>query len=318
MDQRRGLLPRRQTRPYGIGGHADYVLSVAFPPDGRTLLTASDDNTVQLWDAATGDSIRTFSGLTGPIAFSQDGSRILTGRKDERAILCDLATGAELQSFIGHADDITSVAFSPDGLKVYTGSLDKTVRRWNAATGICEWTFTGYTFAITSLDISSDGNLLVTGSMDGLAKLWPVAGGPEIRNFAGGAGSVRSVAFSPDDAKIVTGSTDYTAMLWDTGVRAPTRLLPEPAREKPVFRVTRPNGSTLRVSSNALSWAGESTFAIYSLSGKALARLSPLPHRRDNLAEYTLPRPLPRGTYLFRCEQAERIVTGAFTLVEGN
>src|SRR5208283_3938953 len=72
------------------------VLSVAFSPDGRYVLTGSEDKTARLWDAATGQQIRTFE---------------------------------------GHKDEVTSVAFSPDGQFVLTGSWDTTTHLWDAASG---------------------------------------------------------------------------------------------------------------------------------------------------------------------------------------
>ncbi|KAF9465839.1 hypothetical protein BDZ94DRAFT_1306882 [Collybia nuda] len=76
-------------------GHAKYVLSVAFSPDGTKIVSVSDDMTIRLWDAATGKSI---------------GS-----------------------PFEGHTDTIISVAFSPDGTQVVSGSDDNTIRLWDAA-----------------------------------------------------------------------------------------------------------------------------------------------------------------------------------------
>jgi len=194
------------------------VTSVAFSPEGRYLLTGSDDHQARLWEAATGKLVRLFAGHTGAVdsvAFSPDGQYVLTGSEDKTARLWEAATGREVSEFVGHADFVLSVAFSPDGQYVLTGSFDNTARLWETTTGREVRRFTGHADALFSVAVSPDGQYVLTGSRDKTARLWEAATGREVRPFTGHTGPVVSVAFSPDSRYVLTGSLDNTARLWE-------------------------------------------------------------------------------------------------------
>jgi WD40 repeat protein len=171
-----------------------------------------------LWDAETGQEIRSFRGHTLPVysvAFSPDGTRVLTGSEDGTAKLWDVETGQEISTFRGHMSIVTSVAFSPDGTLVLTGSGDRTAKLCDAETGQEIRTFLGHWSGVSSVAFSPDGTRVLTGGYDSTAKLWEAELGQEIRTFRGHTSGVYSVAFSPDGTQILTGSRDSTAKLWD-------------------------------------------------------------------------------------------------------
>ena len=71
-----------------LKGHTDGINSVAFSPDGKTVLTGSDDNTACLWNVTTGELLQVLRGHTGSIssvAFSADGKTLITGSRDSTA-----------------------------------------------------------------------------------------------------------------------------------------------------------------------------------------------------------------------------------------
>jgi hypothetical protein len=161
---------------------------VGFSPDGRRLVSGSWDNTLRLWDAATGKPI-----------------------------------GPPLQ---GHTNSVLSVAFSPDGRRIVSGSVDNTLRLWDAATGKpIGPPLQGHTSWVYSVAFSPDGRRLVSGSWDNTLRLWDAATGKPIGPpLQGHTNYVRSVAFSPDGRRIVSGSTDTTLRLWDATPASHLRL----------------------------------------------------------------------------------------------
>jgi WD40 repeat protein len=118
--------------------HSSSISSVKFSPDGKHALTGSWDNTLRLWQANTGTSIRVFEGHTKAVtavAFSPSGRYALSGSKDNTVRLWEVATGRQIRNFKGHTESITSVAFGPDAKSVLSGSDDGSVRLWDIATG---------------------------------------------------------------------------------------------------------------------------------------------------------------------------------------
>jgi len=202
-----------------LRGHTRSITSVSWSPDGTKVLTGSRDRTAKIWDAATGDFLKTLSGHTWRImsvSWSPDGRFIVTGSDDRTAKIWDAATGECLKILRGHSDGIRSVSWSPDGSKVLTGSWDGTARIWNAATGECLQTLSGHTGWIMSVSWSPDGTKVLTGSFDNTARIWDAATGECLKILSGHTRWIISVSWSPDGSKVLTGSQDRTARIWNS------------------------------------------------------------------------------------------------------
>jgi WD40 repeat protein len=115
-----------------------WFFSIAFSPDGKTLLTAGRDGTARLWDADTGLPVQTIQVHRDSIfcaSFSPDGRRVATAGTDKAIKTWEVGSGRQLQTFAGHRDYVLHIAFSPDGSLLASVSHDKTIRLWDADTG---------------------------------------------------------------------------------------------------------------------------------------------------------------------------------------
>ena len=189
-----------------------------FPPDGTTLASGGADETVRLWDVASGQEKTTLQGHIGSVesvSFSPDGTTLASGGADETVRLWDVASGQEKTTLQGHIGSVFSVSFSPDGTTLASGGADETVRLWDVASGQEKATLQGHTEGVESVSFSPDGTTLASGSEDQTVRLWDVASGQERANLQGHTGDVRSVSYSPDGTTLASGSEDQTVRLWD-------------------------------------------------------------------------------------------------------
>ncbi|MCA9945165.1 MAG: protein kinase, partial [Anaerolineales bacterium] len=198
-------------------GHEGAIWGTKFTPDGRSILTASEDGTVRLWNAQTGEEFRRFIGHEANVNnanVSSDGRLIVSASSDGTARIWDIATGAELRRITGLSGAGWSAEFSPDGQRVAIPD-SQTIKMWDVATGELVREFVGHTAESTFTVFSSDGRYLVSVSGDATARLWDVATGAEIRQFVGHTGWVGGADFSPDDRYLITTGEDGIARIWD-------------------------------------------------------------------------------------------------------
>ncbi|MGI2906171.1 trypsin-like peptidase domain-containing protein [Tolypothrix sp. VBCCA 56010] len=199
------------------------VYSVAFSPDGKTLASGSRDETIKIWNLATGQVIRTLNRHSPAysVAFSPDGRTLASSGYDTTIKIWNLATGQVIRTLNGHSAAVGSVAISPDGRTLASGSVaggsdDKTIKIWNLATWQVIHTLNGHSnSSVFSVAFSPDGRTLASGGNDATIEIWNLATGQVIRTLNGHSDSVNSVAISPDGRTLASGSYDKTIKIWN-------------------------------------------------------------------------------------------------------
>jgi WD40 repeat protein len=234
--------------------HRGSVFSVAFSPDGKTLLTGgpSATNEAHLWDVATGRRLQSFQtrGVVRSVAFAPDGKRVALGSSWEedgegksRVSLWDVTTAKEVVVLKGSLQGGSILALSPDGKILATAGREEkgkdslpVIQLWDPATGKERQILRGHKSYINFLTFSPDGKTLAAASGGfgwgaNEVVLWDVSSGKQ-RLSLPRALPVRSLAFSPDGKTLAsTGYNDVNEhtqlLLWDTATGKRLASLPE-------------------------------------------------------------------------------------------
>ncbi len=187
------------------------------------LATSSDDTTIKLWDANTGECFKTLWGHDSwvhCISFSPDARILASGSRDQTVKLWDWHTGECLHTLAGHVDEVKTITFSSCGRFVASGSYDNAIKLWELSTGSCLQTFLGHHDWVLSVIFTQGADILASSSGDQTIKLWDVNTGQCLQTLKGHTYRVRTIALSQDGKILASGSDDQTVKLWDisTGV----------------------------------------------------------------------------------------------------
>lgn len=213
----------RRTLAGDVGGFK----SVVFSADGKMIVGGNTNDTIEVWDAATGAERLKLKNESAPAALSADGRTMATGSGN----LWDIQSGAKLRSL--KDKNFNMLAFSPDGKVLASGSANKLVKLWDTATGAELHALQGHRFTILALAFSPDGKLLASGSYgggNGEIKLWDTASGKELLDLTPrSAGLVYSLAFSADGRLLASGSgkqgAEGSIHLWEVATGKELRKL---------------------------------------------------------------------------------------------
>ena len=200
-------------------GHTDWVNAVRLDSASRTVVSASDDCTVKMWDLDTKQCIRTFEGHVGqvqqvllmPAEFDfetdeEDGSSSTASFQSQPAPILTVADPPPHESF---GSGFASNKRQLPPRYMLTSALDSTIRLWETASGRCLHTYFGHLEGVWAL--AADTLRIVSGAEDRMVKVWDPKKGYE-RTFTGHAGPVTCIGLS--DNRICTGSEDCEVRMY--------------------------------------------------------------------------------------------------------
>jgi WD40 repeat protein len=214
----------------------------AWSARGSRLATCAKypENSVRLWDARTGQLIRTMAGHANAVmalAFSPDEKRLASISSDQTARLWDGQTGQLIAVPRGHTGRLTSMAFSPDGTRLVTASYDRTMRLWDATSGELVTVLRGHRDAAIFPAYSFDGSRLVSSSADGTVRAWDMNLVERNVGLRAHESFVYDVALRPDGAQVASAAWDGTVRLWDPQTGQQTGILRSDTRSCRLWRI---------------------------------------------------------------------------------
>jgi WD40 repeat protein len=198
------------------------VRRLAFSPDGRLLASGGEENTMKIWDVATGlpkFSLVGHQNLVYAVAFSPQGDRLVSSSWDVTAKVWDLTVpgGRELFS-MGQSSAAWSVEFSPDGslLAAAGGIANPVVKVYDARIGALVHTLEGHADRVGCVAFSPDGHRLASCSIDKTVRIWELDRGKEVLTLRGHDDLVTRVLFDPKGRWLASSSDDRKLRVWDS------------------------------------------------------------------------------------------------------
>jgi WD40 repeat protein len=213
-----------------LKGHVSRVTAVGLTPDGKQVVSCSEDKTLRVWDWESGECKKTLTGHRDGIAevsILSDLPCAVSASRDKTLKVWDVGSDDSPKTLTGHADVVRAVAAIPGNKRlIASASWDNTLRVWDSRTGKCvsiiplDWRHWCHSLATTP-----DGQYVISGSEDTTLKIWNLETRKCEQTLEGHTGRVNAVTVTPDGKHILSASNDRTVRIWDMQHGACVKIL---------------------------------------------------------------------------------------------
>ncbi|KAK7502882.1 hypothetical protein BaRGS_00005831 [Batillaria attramentaria] len=211
--------------------HTDWVNDIVLCCNGRTLISASSDTTVKVWNAHKGfcmSTLRTHKDYVKALAYARDKEQVASAGLDRQIFLWDVNTLTALtasnntvttSSLTGNKDSIYSLAMNPPGTVIVSGSTEKVLRVWDPRTCQKLMKLKGHADNVKALVLNRDGTQCLSGSSDGTIRLWSLGQQRCVATFRVHDEGVWALQANESFSVLYSGGRDR--QVWATDVRNP-------------------------------------------------------------------------------------------------
>jgi WD40 repeat protein len=214
--------PPPKTYPHEIRrfrGHTGTIERLAVTSNGLSLLSASYDKSIRLWDIGSGKDLHTFTGHTEQVfnvAFQPDGKRFASCDTKGNIFLWDYENRSEVRRWsVGNDKRLWFVGFTANGQWLVCGGDDRTAQVWEANNGNLKATLKGHKDRVHNMSLHPDSKQCLTASLDHSVRRWELESGKQLKEYNGHTAGVTGVGYLPDGKRFVTVAHDKTARMWD-------------------------------------------------------------------------------------------------------
>jgi WD40 repeat protein len=204
-----------------FAGHASTVIGALLLPDGRRVLSLSNDSTLRVWDLESGQgrSLEGHDDSVNGALLLPDGRRALSWSRDNTLRVWDLES-AQGRPLDGHSSSVTGALLLPDGRRALSWSNDSTLRVWDLESGLGR-PLEGHSHSVDGALLLPDGHRALSWSRDKTLRVWDLES-RQGRPLEGHSHSVDGALLLPDGRRALSWSADDTLRVWDLEVCSET------------------------------------------------------------------------------------------------